>query len=81
MKLRSLLYATAGSDYYGTSMVLTFYHGSSDGYRKCMNVIIMDYDALEANQTFSVTLTTSDDDVLVRNNMTTVTITDNDSKL
>ncbi len=46
-----------------------------------MNVIIMDDDTLEANETFSVTLTTSDDDVLVRNNMTTVTITDNDSKL
>ncbi len=35
---------------------------------KCLIVTIMDDDALEANQTFFVTLTTSDDDVDVRNN-------------
>ncbi len=62
-------------------MVLTFSSGASDGDRECMNVTIMDDDALEADETFSVTLTTSDDDVNVVNSMTTVTITDIDSKL
>ena len=59
-------------------MVLTF---SSDGNTECLNVTIMDDNALEADQTFSVTLTTSEEDVGVVNGMTTVTITDNDSKL
>ncbi len=62
-------------------MVLTFSSGASDSDTECMNVTIMDDDALEADQTFSVTLTTSDDDVNVVNSMTTVTITDIDSKL
>ncbi len=62
-------------------MVLTFSSGASDGNTECMNVTIMDDDALEADQTFSVTLTEQDDNVDVVNTMTTVTITDNDSKL
>ncbi len=74
-------YATAGSDFNDTSMVLTFSSGASDSDTECMNVTIIEDEALEANQTFSVTLTTSDDDVDVVNNMMTVTITDNDSKL
>ncbi len=62
-------------------MVLTFSSGANDGNMECMNVTIMDDDALEANQTFSVTLTEQDNAVEVVNTMMTVTITDNDSKL
>ncbi len=62
-------------------MVLTFSSGASDNDTECMNVTIMDDDALEAEETFSVTLTEQDDDVDVENNMTKVTITDNDGKL
>ncbi len=62
-------------------MVLTFSSGASNGDTECLNVTIMDDDALEADQTFSVTLTEQDDDVNVGNIMMTVTITDNDSKL
>ena len=62
-------------------MVLTFYSGANEGYTECMGVTIMDDDALEAEETFSVTLTEQDDDVDVENNMTKVTITDNDGKL
>ncbi len=71
-------YATAGSDYNDTSMILTFSPGSSDGDTECMIVTIIDDDALEADQTFFVTLTTSDDDVRVSVDTMTVTITDND---
>ncbi len=62
-------------------MVLTFSSGASDVSIECMNVSIREDDALETDETFSVTLTTSDDDVDVVNSMTTVTIRDNDSKL
>ncbi len=62
-------------------MVLTFSPGASDGYRECLNVTIIDDEALEANQIFFVILTEQDDGVDVINGTTTVTITDNDSKL
>ncbi len=62
-------------------MVLTFSSGATDGITECLNINILDDDALEADQTFSVTLTEQDDDVDVGNIMMTVTITDNDSKL
>ncbi len=62
-------------------MILTFSSGANDGSMECMNVTLLDEDALEADQTFSVTLTEQDDDVNVGNIMMTVTITDNDSKL
>ncbi len=70
-----LLHATAGSDYDDTSMVLTFSSGASDGDTKCLAVTITDDDALEAEESFSVKLTVSDDDVKVISNVTTVTIT------
>ncbi len=62
-------------------MVLTFSSGASDGSMECVNVTIINDDALEANQTFSVTITEHNDAVEVVNVMTTVTITDNDSTL
>ncbi len=60
-------------------MVLTFSSGANDGDRECLDVIIVDDDASEANEEFYVNLTTSDNDIGVYN-MTTVTIRDNDGK-
>ncbi len=58
-------------------MVLTFSSGVSDGDTECLAIIITDDDALETEETFSVTLTVSDDDVMVIGtaNVTIVTIT------
>ena len=62
-------------------MILNFTSGVSDGDTECLNITIMDDNALEGNQTFSVTLTESDNGVNVLTTITTVTITDNDSEL
>ena len=56
----------------------TFSNGSIDGDMECMNVAIIDDGALELDETFTVTLTTSDSSVTLNDNFTTVTITDND---
>ena len=45
---------------------------------ECVNVNIIDDDALELNETFTVTLTTSDPAVIFDTDATTITITDND---
>ena len=49
-----------------------------DNATKCVNISIVDDNALEGNQTFMVTLTTSDPDVMLGNNMTAINIVDND---
>ncbi len=41
-------------------MVLTFSSGASDGDTECLAIIITDDDALETEETFSVTLTVSE---------------------
>ncbi len=57
-------------------MVLTFSSGASDGDTKCLAVTITDDDALEAEESFCVPLTVSDDDVkVIAINITTLTIT------
>ena len=61
-------------------MSLTFTPGSSENDTRCVNVTIMDDNALEGNQTFSVILSTSNPNVMLRTNVTTITIIDNDSK-
>ena len=76
-----VLLAAAGSDFDHIRMVLTFTSGASDGDTECLNSTILDDDALEADQNFSVILTEQDDDVETVTIMTIVTITDNDSKL
>ena len=46
---------------------------------ECVNVNIIDDGALELDETFTVTLTTSDPAVILGNDATTITISDNDS--
>ena len=69
--------ATNGSDYLGVSMDLVFTAGSSYG---CMDVAIYDDSLFEGNETFTVTLTLNQPSytVVLGNNMTTITILDND---
>ena len=69
------------SDYTFNSTDVTFPSGSNDSSLGCVDIAIEDDSALEGNQTFTVTLTTSDPDVLLENNITDITIIDNDSKL
>jgi hypothetical protein len=65
-----------------TSMSLDFAVGSMPGDTHCINVFITNDGALEEDKTFNValTLTTSDPNVMLGNDMTTITITDNDSE-
>ena len=71
--------ATNGSDYSGVSIDLVFTAGTSNGTLQCINVTIIDDSLVESNETFSVTMTTSNSVVVLGNNLTTITITDTDS--
>ncbi len=72
--------ATSASDYVLASMNLMFPSGSGDGAMQCLGVsIIDDSNAMEGEETFIVTLTTSDT-VILGNSTTTITITDNNGK-
>ena len=46
----------------------------------CVNITLLDDEALEGNQTFTVTLTTNPE-VELGNDVTTITITDDDGNL
>ena len=73
--------ATNVSDYMSLSSVETFAAGSTDTATRCVNITILDDAALEGDQTFTLTLSTSDPDVLLGNDKTLITIEDNDSAL
>ena len=65
-------------DYDAITTNCTFFNGSMDGEMECVNVNITDDGALELDETFTVTLTTSEPTVTLDTNATTITITDND---
>ena len=71
--------ATDGSDYLGVSMDLVFTAGTSNGTMQCLNITINTTRTVEEDETFTVTLTTSNSVVELGNNLTTITITDTDS--
>ncbi len=61
---------------------LTFPASASDSdMTQCLDVNITDDAALEGDETFTVTLTTSETYVMLGNNETEVTISDNDGKI
>ncbi len=70
--------AEDGFDYFGMSPIVIFTSGSSDNNTRCVEISILDDDALEGNQTFTMTLTTSDPDVLLGTDVTNITVVDND---
>ncbi len=55
-----------------------FISGSTDNAVGCANISVLEDSALEGNQTFTVTLTTSDPDVMLGSDVAIITITDND---
>ena len=58
---------------------MTFVPGSANGTLECLPMLaIIDDDALEGDQSFTLTLTTFDPNVVIQGNMTAITITDND---
>ena len=67
------------SDYTAVSMTpITFTAGSMDGTEECLNVSVTDDTLVEGIETFMVTLTTGQG-IIAGTNVTTVTITDNES--
>ena len=70
--------ALAFSDFNIAQPDLTFNSGSTDNTAECVNIIIEDDEALEGDQTFTVTLSTSDPSVMFGTRTATITITDND---
>ena len=72
--------ALSGTDYEAVTSDVIFATRSSDGDEECVNITILEDDALETSETFTVTLTTSDLDVMIDTNVTTVIILDNDGE-
>ena len=67
----------AGFDYLSAFSAETFPSGSNSNDTRCLSISILEDGALEANQTFTVTLATLDPNVILGNSVTTVTIVDN----
>lgn len=62
-----------------SKLLLTVPFSESDGDRRCINVTIIDDLLLENDESFTLLLTSADSAVSVSQNMTTVTILDDDS--
>ena len=73
-----LLAALPNTDYFSIFSVEIFPAGSIQNDTECTDIIITDDDALEGDQTFTVTLTTSDPNVILGTNTVLVIIRDND---
>ena len=74
--------ALNGSDYINILEEERVFQPSTapDGLGVCWNITLQDDDVLEANETFSVTLTTNDTDVSLSGGTATVMVVDDDSK-
>jgi hypothetical protein len=70
----------AGEDYTSITEDETFNSGLPDSATRCVIIPILDDDAPEGEQTFTLTLTTSDPDVMLGNNVTTITIIDDERR-
>ena len=73
--------AKFGDDYTRVNSLLNFTSGSSNNATKCQDIIISDDITIENNQTFTVTLSTTDPDVLLGEYILTISIIDNDGQL
>ena len=78
MQLFSVSAMNDDTDYSSVSMDIIFPEGSMDGDTLCINISITDDMTLEGDETFIVTLTVSSGDIIEENNMTTITIIDNE---
>ena len=68
----------AGSDYTAVSTDEVFVPSSDTNAMQCVNITIEDDKALEGDETVIVALTTSDPNVMLKMNVTTITIMDDD---
>ncbi len=73
-----LIAAIAGSDYVSVSMMVVFPSANSSGAMQCVDVSITDDSAMEKDETFTVSLTTSSP--TLGNAETIITITDTDGE-
>ena len=69
---------TDGSDYIPQQNVPLEFTSNTRKY--CQNILIMPDQLSEANETFNVMLTSNDSSVVFVNNISTITIIDDDSK-
>ena len=67
-----------GSDYHSNDSLRVFNSGSSDDTNVCISITIEDDQALEEDESFTVSLMTSDSSVVLEKNTTFVIIRDND---
>jgi hypothetical protein len=67
----------AGLDYTSISSEEVFLSGSIDGSDECVDITLLPEDPMERDETFTVTLTTTDPDVTLGTSVITITI-DND---
>ena len=72
--------AMASSDYDSLSSAVIFASGSNDRDSECVNVTITEDSVFETNETFTLTLTTLDPNVMLGNNVTTITVVDTDGE-
>ena len=70
--------ALAGSDYVGVASEQTFTYGSLGGTTRCLDITLLDNEALEESLTFSVVLFTIDPHVALGRTTTTIAIMDDD---
>ena len=71
--------ALYGIDYLSTSSYEIFPLESPNGTERCLNILIMDDDILENNESFTVTFTNPDSEITLGRTTTVITIIDDDS--
>ena len=69
---------TIGLDGNDFSVARNFTPGTRNGSMECLQVRIIDDNALEYNQSFPVKMTTSNSDIVLKRPQTTVIIVDDD---
>jgi len=73
--------ALGGYDYRTVSSGAIFTSGSMNNDTRCLNITIIDDNALEGVQSFTMMLTASDPDVVLGNDVMAMTIIDNDGTI
>ena len=68
--------ALVGSDYIGVNSNQVFSSGSTNNSTRCVDIFIVDFYALEGDETFTLILTSSDPGVMLGNDLTTILIID-----
>ncbi len=80
MSIKTATASADDGDFTAISMLLSFISGSTDGDRVCVNITVFSDLLVECEEDFTVmlTLNTIEDNLLLENNSTFVTLMDND---